>query len=62
MRVDIEPVDLFLKLMRENQPCPQCGSSRVTVRRESSEGGGSLLRCECADCRRTRELALGGDN
>jgi transposase-like protein len=57
MRVDTEPVDLLLKLMRENQPCPSCGSSRVTVRRELY-GGSSLLRCECADCHRTRESTV----
>lgn len=55
MRVDTEPLDLFMRLMRDNRPCPDCKSLRVTVRRETSEVG-SLLRCECADCHRVREL------
>jgi uncharacterized Zn finger protein len=56
MRVDVEPIDLVLKLMRENRPCPSCGSSRITVRRELRAGGGALLYAECADCRRSAEL------
>ena len=59
MRVDIEPVDQFLQLMRDNQPCPSCGSSRVTVRRDQNERG-PVLRSECADCHRTRELRMIG--
>lgn len=57
MRVDTEPLDLFLRLMRDNQPCPSCSSLRVTVRRELAEAG-AVLRCECADCHRTRELRV----
>jgi DNA-directed RNA polymerase subunit RPC12/RpoP len=56
MRVDVEPIDLFLKLMRENRPCPDCGSERITVRRELRIGGGALLQAECADCKRSAEL------
>jgi uncharacterized Zn finger protein len=56
MRVDVEPIDQFLKLMRENRPCPGCGSSRITVRRELRAGGGALLHAECADCKRVAEL------
>lgn len=56
MRVDVEPIDHFLKLMRDNRPCPDCGSSRITVRRELRTDGGALLRAECADCRRVAEL------
>jgi hypothetical protein len=56
MRVDVEPIDLFLQLMRDNRPCPSCGSSRITVRRELRGGGGALLRAECADCKRVAEL------
>jgi hypothetical protein len=56
MRVDVEPIDLFLKLMRENRPCPACGSERITVRRELRVGGGALLQAECADCKRSAEL------
>jgi ssDNA-binding Zn-finger/Zn-ribbon topoisomerase 1 len=56
MRVDVEPIDLFLELMRENRPCPACGSSRITVRRELRSGGGALLQAECADCRRVAQL------
>ncbi|MDB4972744.1 MAG: hypothetical protein JWN48_1085 [Myxococcaceae bacterium] len=55
MRVDVEPLDLFVQLMTDNRPCPGCGSSRVTVRR-AGMGPGSLVRSECADCGRTREL------
>ena len=61
MRVDLEPVDDFLRLLRENQPCPQCGSSRVTVRRDQLETG-PRLRCECADCRRTCGLDVEREN
>jgi hypothetical protein len=69
MRVDVEPIDLFLKLMRENRPCPNCGSSRITLscsradkprastRLELQAGGGALLNAECADCKRTAQLA-----
>lgn len=56
MRVEAEPIDLFLQLMRDNRPCPQCGSERITVRRELRIGGGALLRAECADCHRVAEL------
>jgi ssDNA-binding Zn-finger/Zn-ribbon topoisomerase 1 len=55
MRVDVEPVDLFLELMRQNRPCPRCGSARVTVRRELRAGGGALVRAECSDCKRIAE-------
>ena len=57
MRVDLEPVDLFLQLMRDSRPCPVCGSMRVTIRREDPPSG-TVLRSECADCRRTGELAV----
>lgn len=57
MRVELEPVDLFLQLMRESRPCPACGSTRVTVCREDPPSG-TVLRSECADCRRTGELAV----
>ena len=56
MRVDLEPVDLFLRMMRDNRPCPGCGSLRVTVRRERADPQ-MVLRSECADCHRTGELA-----
>ncbi|MET0283014.1 MAG: hypothetical protein ABW352_01030 [Polyangiales bacterium] len=56
MRVDVEPIDLFLQLMRENRPCPACSSERITVRRELRLGGGALLHAECADCKRVAEL------
>lgn len=56
MRVDVEPIDEFLKLMHDNRPCPTCGSSRVTVRRELRIGGASL-RAECSDCKRVAEVA-----
>jgi transposase-like protein len=57
MRVDTEPLDLFLQLMRDNKPCPSCSSLRVTVRRELAARG-EVLRCECADCHRKRELKV----
>jgi endogenous inhibitor of DNA gyrase (YacG/DUF329 family) len=56
MRVEVEPIDLFLELMRENRPCPSCGSQRITVRRELQVGGGALLNAECADCKRMVQL------
>jgi DNA-directed RNA polymerase subunit RPC12/RpoP len=56
MRVDVEPIDRFLQLMRENRPCPECGSSRITVRREQRLEGGALMRLQCADCARVVEL------
>lgn len=56
MRVDVEPIDSFLKLMRENRPCPGCGSSRITVRREAHATTGALLHAECADCKRVAVL------
>jgi len=61
MRVDTQPLDQILRLMRENQPCPRCASLRVTVRREQASAG-PLLRCECADCHRIRELPVSGEH
>ena len=57
MRVDLEPVDLFLRMMRDNRPCPSCGSLRVTVRRDRLDQQ-TVLRSECADCHRTGELGV----
>lgn len=56
MRVELEAVDRFLELMRDNSPCPSCGSLRVTVRRDVAETG-PVFRSECADCRRVRDVA-----
>jgi Fe-S cluster biogenesis protein NfuA len=56
MRVELQPVDRFLEHMRNNSPCPSCGSSRVTVRREVASAG-PVLRSECADCKRVIDVA-----
>jgi hypothetical protein len=56
MRVDVEPIDLFLQLMSDNRPCPGCSSLRVTVRRELGAEG-AILRSQCADCSHSREAA-----
>lgn len=55
MRVDVEPADRFLQLMRENRPCPSCGSARVTVRQAVGDQG-LILRSECSDCHRIRDV------
>lgn len=56
MRVDLEPMDRFLELMRENRPCPSCGSQRVTVRRDIGASG-PVLRSECSDCHRSIDIS-----
>jgi ribosomal protein S27AE len=50
MRVDVEPVSPLLNLLRKHRPCPQCGSERVTARKE-----GDALRVACSDCGYSRE-------
>lgn len=49
MRVELEPVDDFLRMLWQNRPCPQCGSPRVTVSKQPREGVGVLI-AACADC------------
>lgn len=49
MRVDTEPLDPFLDLLRRCRPCPTCGSARITVQRLGSEDT-APLRAQCADC------------
>ncbi|MET0340940.1 MAG: hypothetical protein ABW252_08055 [Polyangiales bacterium] len=57
MRVELEPVEQFLQLIRDNRPCPRCGSLRVVVRRESRDAK-TVLRSECADCHHQGELGM----
>lgn len=57
MRVDLEPVEQFLRLMRENRPCPRCGSLRVVVRRELRDQQ-TVLCSECADCHHQGQIGM----
>ena len=57
LRVELEPVEQFLRLMRDNRPCPRCGSLRVVVRRELREQH-TVLCSECADCQHRGELGM----
>lgn len=53
MRVDTQALDPFLALLAQYRPCPDCGSTRVTVQRLGS-GDGDPLRVHCADCGMSR--------
>jgi transcription elongation factor Elf1 len=54
-RVDVDSVEAFRRLMEKNRPCPECGSERVTVRRELGTQG-HILRVACSDCSFAREF------
>ncbi|HEX6246016.1 MAG TPA: hypothetical protein VFZ61_34055 [Polyangiales bacterium] len=60
MRIDPKELDPFLRLMRDNRPCPVCGSDRVTVSEVVGKGG-QVLRAECADCHRTYDAPRSRD-
>jgi hypothetical protein len=49
MRVDVEAATNSIMLLRKYRPCRKCGSERVTVRQEPSNGA-SVLRVACSDC------------
>jgi uncharacterized Zn finger protein len=60
MRVDLEPLDPFLALLERYRPCPDCGSTCVTVQRLGSSDN-DPLRARCADCGMSRVSAAVAD-